>query len=523
MPSQSGLIAVVFLFVVQLNLNCHGQVNTNLAYEAPQKRFEYKYSFKGPYLAQKDGAVPFWEYDGNAMASDDMVRITPSLRSKRGAIWSKVKTNFDWWEVEVWLRVTGRGRLGADGVAFWFTENRMPEGPVYGAADQWRGLGIFFDSFDNDGKGNNPYVMAMLNDGTKLYDHQTDGSNQQLAGCLRDFRNKPFPVRARIEYYRNVLTVMFHSGNTNNDDEYELCLRAENIYLPQYGHFGLSAATGGLADDHDALKFLAYSIHAPGSQQVPVGQPVMPDPEKQKIDHQYEEYKAKLEKQKSEYFSAHPDEAKKYREKEEMTADHEYETLGERELQQIFDGQSQMYEALKTLNRKIDEIIGRQERTLSMVGSLSSGGVAPQGQQQQYGGGGAGGALPIQRHEVEALLGAQREVLQSSRDIRNAVLQQHNGAQVPASAQAGGSGPNALQSQLLTEIREGINVLRKEMTQVGQQIIGHAQKAPQIHCPAPPSCLSPMLFVAALVGHLAVTLAFMVFKGNGGGGAKKFY
>jgi hypothetical protein len=36
---------------------------------------------------------------------------------------------------------------------------------------------------------------------------QHDGSTQQLAGCLRDFRNKPFPVKARIEYYRNVLTV----------------------------------------------------------------------------------------------------------------------------------------------------------------------------------------------------------------------------------------------------------------------------------------------------------------------------
>lgn len=29
------------------------------------KRFEYKYSFKPPYLAQKDGTVPFWEYGGS--------------------------------------------------------------------------------------------------------------------------------------------------------------------------------------------------------------------------------------------------------------------------------------------------------------------------------------------------------------------------------------------------------------------------------------------------------------------------
>lgn len=73
--------------------------------------------------------------------------------------------------------------------------------------------------------------MAMYNDGTKAFDHQrykkcafsfwnlcvkewnlhffflSDGVAQQIAGCQRDFRNKPFPVRAKIEYYKNVLTV----------------------------------------------------------------------------------------------------------------------------------------------------------------------------------------------------------------------------------------------------------------------------------------------------------------------------
>ena len=35
----------------------------------------------------------------------------------------------------------------------------------------------------------------------------SDGINQQLGGCMRDFRNKPFPVRTKIEYYNKVLTV----------------------------------------------------------------------------------------------------------------------------------------------------------------------------------------------------------------------------------------------------------------------------------------------------------------------------
>lgn len=33
--------------------------------QSVHRRFEYKYSFKPPYLAQKDGSVPFWEYGGS--------------------------------------------------------------------------------------------------------------------------------------------------------------------------------------------------------------------------------------------------------------------------------------------------------------------------------------------------------------------------------------------------------------------------------------------------------------------------
>lgn len=376
---------------------------------------------------------------------------------------------------------------------------------MFGSADKWRGLGIFFDSFDNDGKGNNPYIMGMLNDGRKEYDHESDGSQQQIAGCLRDFRNKPFPVRARVEYLNNILSVMVHSGNSNNEDEYELCLRAENVHLPLHGFFGISAATGGLADDHDLLKFLTTSLHPPGSTGYlpPSGQP---EAEKERIDKQYSSFLENLEKQKQEYFKSHPEEEKKYKQQEEVNPDHEYETLGEKELQQIFDGQSQMYEALKTLNRKLDEILGRQERTLSMIGTVGTG---------TGGAGQVSGQVPIQRHEFESLLGSQREILQNSRDVRNMVSQ-------PASVQVGsGSGSNPLHTQLLTEVRDGINVLRKEMAQVGTRFMAGGP-SPQLACPPAPSCSSPLLLALVILVNLVVTIGFFVWRDKKDG-PKKFY
>lgn len=34
----------------------------------------------------------------------------------KGYIWSKMESSFDWWEIEVIFKVTGRGRVGADGL-----------------------------------------------------------------------------------------------------------------------------------------------------------------------------------------------------------------------------------------------------------------------------------------------------------------------------------------------------------------------------------------------------------------------
>lgn len=92
--------------------------------------------------------------------------------SVAGAIWTKTQVDFDWWVVDLAFRITGRGRIGADGLAFWYTQEKGHyDGTIFGSSDKWNGLGVFFDSFDNDNKHNNPYIMGVLNDGTKEFDH----------------------------------------------------------------------------------------------------------------------------------------------------------------------------------------------------------------------------------------------------------------------------------------------------------------------------------------------------------------
>lgn len=295
-----------------------------------------------------------------------------------------------------------------------------------------------------------------------------------LSGCLRDFRNKPFPTRARIEYYKNTLTVLFHNGMTQNPDEYELCLRAENVHLPANGYFGVSAATGGLADDHDVYHFLTTSLHQPGE----IGEiHKMPD-ESEKLAKEYQAYQDKLEKQKEEYAKEHPDE------KKPADFDDWFETDNQRELRQIWQSQTHMSDILKELSRKMDEIIGRQERTM---GLLSINAQQPQtaGGQQQT----AGGVPPpqiqhqpqlgevISRHEVEAMLQNQNHFVAAIRELKASLndlqarsdnILQNQARQPTAQVQAA----NGYDVQsMIAEMRDGLNQVKQGISNVHQRYV----------------------------------------------------
>lgn len=60
--------------------------------------------------------IVFLLFFSDCIASADSVRVAPSLKSQKGAIWTKNKTDFDGWEIEVAFRISGRGRIGADGL-----------------------------------------------------------------------------------------------------------------------------------------------------------------------------------------------------------------------------------------------------------------------------------------------------------------------------------------------------------------------------------------------------------------------
>uniref|UniRef100_A0A8C5LQ39 Lectin, mannose binding 1 n=1 Tax=Leptobrachium leishanense TaxID=445787 RepID=A0A8C5LQ39_9ANUR len=415
--------------------------------EAPHRRFEYKYSFKGPYLVQNDGSVPFWTHTGNAIPGADQVRITPSLKSQKGAVWTKTAPSFDNWEVEVTFRVTGRGRIGADGLAIWYTASQGLEGNVYGAADSWNGLGIFFDSFDNDGKKNNPMILVVGNNGKLVYDHQNDGSTQALSYCQRDFRNKPYPVRVKLTYYKKTLTVLINNGFTPDKEDYEFCAKVDDMVLPQQGYFGISAATGGLADDHDVLSFLTFQLTEPGKDAPPLDGEI-PKEEKDKYQEEFDNFQQELDKRKEDFQKDHP-------EAQEHPVDDMYESVNERELRQIFEGQNRIHLEIKQLNRQLDMILDEQRRYVTAVtDDIAKRAPGTPGLHEQ-----------ISQQELDSLVTAQREIFKQISEMRNSVSESLR--LVAGNQQLGSAGYE--NSQHFNDIKDHLHVVKRDIEHLVQK------------------------------------------------------
>lgn len=363
----------------------------------------------------------------------------------------------------------------------------------------------------------------------------SDGTTQLLSGCLRDFRNKPFATRARIEYYQNTLTVLFNNGMTANTEEYEMCLRAEGVVLPKTGYFGVSAATGGLADDHDVFHFLTTSLHAPGTFTEPSQ---VPD-DSAKLAQEYQDYQKKLDQQKEDYHKEHPEEKKD--EFEDW-----FETDNQRELRQIWQSQTQMTDLLKDLSRKMDEVIGRQERTLGLVSINAQGGAPAQVPQQQPGA--QPGAVPqytadtIRRHEVDSILQNQNVFHQIVSEVRNiAVTLQartdnilQNQARQPTAQVQQAAGYDV--QSMISEMRDGLNQIKQGITTVNQKwvptysrqtywrvdwvgminifIYFNRVAMPQAQITGCPTvnCLSVTTFLIFTVIQLGIMLAYTLYK-----------
>ncbi|XP_026479110.1 vesicular integral-membrane protein VIP36 isoform X1 [Ctenocephalides felis] len=235
-----------------------------------------EHSLVKPY--QSSGmAIPYWEFMGSTMVTTNYVRITPDQQSKTGAIWNSVPCQTRNWELQIQFHVHGKGKdLFGDGMAIWYAEQKMIPGPVFGNMDFFRGLAVILDTYSNHNGAHNhqhPYISAMVNNGTLHYDHDRDGTHTQLAGCEARFRNSNHDSYIRIRYENDVLGV---ATDMEGKNAWKDCFSVEGVKLPTGYHFGVSATTGDLSDNHDVLSFKLYELDPPDAKDQEDRSKIMP-------------------------------------------------------------------------------------------------------------------------------------------------------------------------------------------------------------------------------------------------------
>jgi mannose-binding lectin 1 len=220
---------------------------------AQTQRYEFKHSFRAPFYLGRGGTLPFWEFGGSAIVSEDRIRLTPALQSRVGWVWNSVAADMDAWEVQIDFEIGGGGSRGADGMAFWYVAEPKREGISMGSTEEFRGMALYFDTFDNDGQNDEPKLSLWVNDGTQRYDPFDDGKRGEKARCsgfTRDARSK-----VRVVYRDGIIQVETDAGA----GQWAPCI-THHEQLPKGYYFGLSAATGHLTDNHDVHSLITYNL-----------------------------------------------------------------------------------------------------------------------------------------------------------------------------------------------------------------------------------------------------------------------
>mmetsp|Transcript_8625 Transcript_8625/g.24336 ORF Transcript_8625/g.24336 Transcript_8625/m.24336 type:complete len:501 (+) Transcript_8625:94-1596(+) len=207
---------------------------------------------------RQNPVLPFWTMTGDAFANEDFIRLTPDRQSKRGGVWNTQKLGWGEFQVLVKFDINGVSQSGADGFGWWLVEEGQTEGSFFGFTEQFVGIGVVVDTYDNDHSGQHPMIVVLQNDGELTYEHSHDkdghhGGEMEIGHCsIPNVRNKEVPTVMRITVKDGTLTVETRDEDEGEKKAWKSCVEIEDVSLPPVDlYMGLTAATGDLADNHD--------------------------------------------------------------------------------------------------------------------------------------------------------------------------------------------------------------------------------------------------------------------------------
>ncbi|RLN92171.1 hypothetical protein BBJ28_00013314 [Nothophytophthora sp. Chile5] len=208
-------------------------------------------------------------YGDNTAVSRHFARLTPDRQSKRGYIWGKEKLAAKEFAMVFTFRISGQAKAWyGDGLALWITPSKYVQGDNHGFIGEFKGVGVLFDTFVNkEHGGGHKDVTFFENDGSKTLDelNEMDKVGCMAPGIRYYEKNAAFSPslnmsRAKITYTQadKLLTILVDADASGNWVKcYSQQLTIGDDWMNE-AYVGISASTGGLADNHDVIALNVY-------------------------------------------------------------------------------------------------------------------------------------------------------------------------------------------------------------------------------------------------------------------------
>jgi hypothetical protein len=223
-----------------------------------------------------DQSQVYWNFGGSTVLTKNSIRLTPASQNKRGWLWNDYPIESENFELEFSVEIFSRPHFGGDGMAVWLLQSTQDptfqtdpthlNGDVFGMRNDFRGVGVVFDVYDNDGKRDNPSVFVIYNpDGVETnFNHDNDYANDMYKrvpavpnartansdsfSCVANLRNTGRPSRVMLKSLHNVLHVYV---DADDGVGYRFCLAVEFDKSFKDHHIAFTAMTGQVADVHE--------------------------------------------------------------------------------------------------------------------------------------------------------------------------------------------------------------------------------------------------------------------------------
>lgn len=169
MPLSLQQSLFLFLTLIFLHVNSEEPVQpgSQISHHLP---IESHHSLHHPF----DISMPYWKYGGSTVCTESFIRLTPNAQSRSGWIFNEFQLQSSDWEIEVHFNVRADYHIGGDGWAIWILNDthhprkqrianhyNFLSGDLFGMVSNFEGFGVIFDTYDNDGKRDNPSIFVI--------------------------------------------------------------------------------------------------------------------------------------------------------------------------------------------------------------------------------------------------------------------------------------------------------------------------------------------------------------------------